>query len=76
MELYELTVHELLDKLDKKEITSKDIVESYIKRIEEKEKDVDAFVTLTTSEALEKSKTKCTKNISHEYCQNSGAYRQ
>jgi len=37
MELYELTVHELLDKLEKKEITRKEIMQSYIKRIEEKE---------------------------------------
>ena len=31
MELYELTVHELIEKLDKKEITSEDIIESYAK---------------------------------------------
>ena len=37
MELYELTVHELIEKLDKKEITSEDIIESYAKRINEKE---------------------------------------
>ena len=56
MEIYELTVHELIEKLNKKEITSEDIVKSYAKRIEEKEKDVQAFVTITTEEALEKSK--------------------
>ncbi len=56
MELYELTVHELLEKLDKNEITSEDIIKSYSKRIEEKEKDVQAFVTVTTEKALEKSK--------------------
>ncbi len=56
MELYELTVHELMDKLNKNEITSEDIVKSYTKRIEEKEKDIGAFVTITTDEALEKSK--------------------
>ena len=56
MELYELTVHELVDKLKRKEITSEDIVNSYVKRINEKEKDVQAFVTLTTDEALEKAK--------------------
>ena len=54
MELYELTVHELMEKLDKNEIASKDIFESYINRINEKEKDVQAFVTLTDKEALEK----------------------
>ena len=56
MELYELTVHELIEKLDKNEITSEDIVKSYSKRIEEKEDDVQAFITITTEEALEKAK--------------------
>ena len=56
MELYELTVHELLEKLNKKEITSEDIVKSYSKRIEEKEKDVQAFVTIITDTALEQAK--------------------
>ena len=56
MELYELTVHELIDKLNKKEITSEDIVKSYSERINEKEKDVQAFVTETLDEALQKSK--------------------
>ena len=56
MELYELTVHELLEKLDNNEITLEDITKSYIDRINDKEKDVQAFVTLTTDEALEKVK--------------------
>ena len=56
MNLYELTVHELIEKLDKKEITPEEITKSYIDRINEKEKDVKAFVTLTDKEALEKSK--------------------
>lgn len=56
MELYELTVHELLEKLDKNEITSEDIVKSYSKKIEDKEKDVQAFVTITTDTALENAK--------------------
>ena len=50
MELYELTVHELVDKLEKKEITSKEIFESYFKRIEEKEPEVGAFVTIADKE--------------------------
>ena len=56
MNLYELTVHELIEKLDKKEITPEEITKSYIDRINEKEKDVKAFVTLTDKGALEKSK--------------------
>lgn len=55
MELYEYTVHELMDKLQKKEITRVDITKSYIDRINEKEPEVEAFVTTLTNEALEKS---------------------
>ena len=40
-----LTVHELKDMLDKKEITSEEITKEYIDRINEKEKDVQAFVS-------------------------------
>ena len=56
MEIYELTVHELLEKLEKKELTSQEIVESYLKRIDEKEDDVQAFVTKAGEKALEKAK--------------------
>ena len=56
MELYELTVHELLEKLDNKEISVEDITKSYVDRINDKEKDVQAFVTVLDKEALEKAK--------------------
>ncbi len=56
MELYELSVHELVEKLKNKEITIEEITKSYIDRINEKEKDVQAFITITEKEALEKSK--------------------
>ena len=62
MEIYELTVHELLDKLDKKEITVEDITKSYIDRINDKEKDVQAFISILDKEALEKAKTITTRN--------------
>ena len=55
MELYEYTVHELMDKLEKKEIKLSDITKAYVDRIDDKEKDVAAFVTTLTKEALEKS---------------------
>ena len=55
MELYEYTVHELMDKLEKKEIKLSDITKAYVDRIDDKEKDVAAFVTTLTEEALEKS---------------------
>lgn len=56
MDITELTVHELKEKLDKKELTSYDITKAYVDRINEKEKDVNAFVTTLTDEALEKAK--------------------
>ena len=57
MELYELTVHELLEKLDNNEISLEDITKSYADRINDKEKDVQAFVSISDKEALEKVKT-------------------
>ena len=51
MDIIELTVHELQDKLKNKEITVKEITKAYIDRINEKEKDVQAFVTTLTEEA-------------------------
>lgn len=56
MDITELTVHELKEKLDKKELTSYDITKAYVDRINEKEKDINAFVTLLTDKALEKAK--------------------
>ncbi len=53
MEIYELTVHELVEKLEKKELTVSEITDSYLKRIDEKEKDVQAFVTVTDESAKE-----------------------
>ena len=54
-EITKLTVHELMEKLEKKELTSEDIVKAYKSRIEDKEKDVQAFITTTLDEAVEKA---------------------
>ena len=51
MDITELTVHELQEKIKNKELTIKEITEEYINRINEKEKDVQAFVTELTDEA-------------------------
>lgn len=51
-----LTVHELKERLDKKELSSEEIVRAYKNRIEDKEKDVQAFITTTLDEALEEAK--------------------
>lgn len=56
MELYEYTVHELMDKLEKKEITITELTKAYVDRINEREKDVEAFVTTLTDEAISKSR--------------------
>lgn len=63
MNITELTVHELKDKLKNKEITITDITKAYADRINEKEKDVDSFVTILTDEAI-KQATDIENNIS------------
>ena len=56
MNITELTVHELKEKLEKKELTSYEITKAYIDKINEKEKDVQAFVTTLEDDALDKAK--------------------
>lgn len=56
MNITDLTVHELKNKLDKKELTISEITKAYIDRISEKESDVKAFVTQLTDTALEQAK--------------------
>ncbi len=51
MDITELTVHELQEKLKNKELTITQITNAYVDRINEKEKDVQAFVTTLTDEA-------------------------
>ena len=51
MNITELTVHELQQKLKSKELTIKEIMESYCERINEKESEVEAFVTTYLEEA-------------------------
>ena len=55
MDITELTVHELQEKLKNKELTSYEITKAYVDKIEEKEKAVQAFVTTLEKEALEKA---------------------
>ncbi|MBP3800796.1 MAG: Asp-tRNA(Asn)/Glu-tRNA(Gln) amidotransferase subunit GatA [Clostridia bacterium] len=56
MDITELTVHELQEKLANKELTITEITKAYVDRINEKEKDVKAFVTTLTDEAMEQAK--------------------
>lgn len=55
MEITELTVNELKEKLNSKELTATQITKAYIDRINEKENDVKAFVTLLTDSALKQA---------------------
>ena len=52
MDLTKLTAHELRNKIMKKEVSSREIVESHFNRIEEVEGDINAFITLMKEEAL------------------------
>ena len=55
MDITELTVHELQEKLKNKELTVQEITNAYVNRIEEKEKDVQAFVTTLIEESKEQA---------------------
>ena len=55
MDITELTVHELQEKLKSKELTITEITKAYTNRINEKEKDVQAFVTVLAEEANEQA---------------------
>ena len=56
MDITELTVHELQEKLKNKELTITEITKAYTDRIAEKEKDVEAFVTVLSEDANNKAK--------------------
>ena len=56
VDITNLTVHELMEKLGNNELTSEEITKAYVDRINDKEKDVNAFVTTLCDEALEKAK--------------------
>jgi len=55
MNLYELTAHELKNKLKNKEVTVPEIVQSYLDRIEEVEPKIKAFITINKEEALKEA---------------------
>ena len=56
MNLYKLTIHELHDKLTRREISALDIVQSVCDRTAQVEKEVNAFLTLTHDAALDQAK--------------------
>ena len=66
MELYELTVHELMEKLEKGETTSEEIVKSYFDRIKEKDGQVGAYLSTLEEQAIEKAKEIDTRRANGE----------
>ena len=55
MNITELTVHELQEKLQSKEITIEQITKAYVENIEKYEKDVQAFITPLKENALKQA---------------------
>ena len=55
MSLYQLTVHELHEKLKEREITAEDLTKSIYARIDEVEPSVKGYLTLTKALALEQA---------------------
>ena len=56
MDITDLTVHELKEKLANKELTVTQITKAYVDRINEKEPEVKAFVNTLTDEAMTQAK--------------------
>ena len=54
MDITELTVHELQEKIKNKELTITEITKAYVDRIKEKEPEVQAFITELTEAELAK----------------------
>ena len=55
MNITDLAVHELQEKIKNKELTITEINEAYIKRIDEKEPEVQAFITELTEQGIEQA---------------------
>ncbi|MBI5971121.1 MAG: Asp-tRNA(Asn)/Glu-tRNA(Gln) amidotransferase subunit GatA [Deltaproteobacteria bacterium] len=56
MDLTALTLHELTDKLRKKEVSSVELTNAFLKRISQVEDKVNAYVTISPDEALKAAK--------------------
>ncbi|MEK6599442.1 MAG: Asp-tRNA(Asn)/Glu-tRNA(Gln) amidotransferase subunit GatA [Deltaproteobacteria bacterium] len=55
MELYNLTIHELHEKLKKKEITSLELTEVFLKRIDAVDGKIKAYITVTKEDAMKQA---------------------
>lgn len=66
MDLIKMTAHQLKDRLESKDISSVDITKSYIDRIDKVESSVNAYITLTTKQALVRAKEIDEKRVKGE----------
>jgi aspartyl-tRNA(Asn)/glutamyl-tRNA(Gln) amidotransferase subunit A len=55
MELYKLTIHELKEKLNKREISAKELTLEFMKRIKNVDKDIHSYITVTEDDALKQT---------------------
>ncbi len=55
MELFNLTIHQVKEKLEKKEIKAVEVLESVLKRIDDVESKINAYLTLTEDMAYQKA---------------------
>ena len=65
MPLYELTIHEAKELLDKKIVSSEELTRAVLDRIKEVEPSVKSFVTVTGDIALQEAKRVDQKSIAH-----------
>ena len=56
MELHNLTIHELHEKLKKKETTSLELTEAFLKRIDAVDGKIKAYITVTKEDAIKQAK--------------------
>jgi aspartyl-tRNA(Asn)/glutamyl-tRNA(Gln) amidotransferase subunit A len=55
LEFYDLTIHELHEKLKRKEITSLSLTEAFLKRIDAVEGKIKAYITVTKEDAIKQA---------------------
>lgn len=55
MDLYKLTIRELREKLKRREISAKELTLEYLRRIEQVDKDIHSFITITKDDALKQA---------------------
>jgi len=56
LELYNLTIHELSEKLRRKELTSSELTEVFLKRIDAVEVKIKAYITIAKDDAVKQAK--------------------